>query len=268
MNTLQLYTWNVLTPNIHVNRMTWKYCSSEPLKLAKLDKKRYMDRKKVQLSIINKWLENENVIICLQEVCKELLEEILSIGNVQVFYSNHKRFKNNDSNLVIICKGYDCSGIEENIIDRSMLKLTIQDIDIYNVHFYWKWSIEEINKISKYINNNVKQKFIICGDFNKQIEDLNKFMDNLSCIYLTKSKKYTATFKGKKVIIDHILISSSLVLKEYKVYKHVLGYKILYNVKRLCKLYEKKLLTFNSWKNKRTNNDISDHLPVKATVLI
>jgi len=263
MNTLQLYTWNVLSSNKYVNIMTWKKCSGAK-QLSKLDYARSKHRQNIQLQIIIHWLKDINVIICLQEVDKQLLEKLLHLTNVEVFYTKHKKFFEKESQLVTLVKGYSCTNIEIDIHDRSIMKTTLNnDTDIFNVHLYWKWDILEINKIAKLIENTCQVKFIICGDMNKTRDELYEFLEIIPCIHLFNEKGYTSIFNLKKLYIDHIFVSSSLKpIKDPKLIRKMGKYKLLYNIEKICSLFNANRLTLNNWINKRKYNDISDHIPI------
>ena len=267
MNIFRLYSWNVLASKVHINSMTWKYCTKSHIELAQLDKYRYAHRSNIIMKIIHSWLSESKVIICLQEVPRLLLEQLLRLS-IPVHYSKHDLFLKKDTHLVTIVKGFDDVHNEEiKVHDRSILRTNVNDISIINVHLYWKWNLQDIIQTSHIINRLVNQKFIICGDFNKTQDELFEFLNNIPCTIIFNQLKYTSLFSGKKVAIDHIIVSSTLEPHDHvKKHKKVLGHKIMYNIPRLCKLYGKNKLTLSSWINKRPLNDISDHLPISVKI--
>jgi hypothetical protein len=268
MSTLQLYTWNVLSSYIYANQTIWKSCSSKTL--VKLDYQRSKYRQNVQFKIIEHWLKSKKVIVCLQEVDNTLLSKLKKLPReFKIYCSEHQHFLKKHSRLVTIVKGTESTNEEINIHDRSILKTCINDIDIFNVHFYWKWDNEYVARVGKSIANISKLKFIILGDMNKQILELSDFIDKLTCIHLFDETGYTSIFNLNKLYIDHIMVSSTIVpLRNPKVIGHVGKYKIIYNVNKLCQLHNDNKLTLNTWINKRKYNDLSDHKPIMIRVQI
>jgi hypothetical protein len=184
-----------------------------------------------------------------------------------MYCSVHEHYIKKQSRLVTLVKGLESSNEEIDIHDRSILKTTINDIDIFNVHFYWKWDEEYVSRVGKSIANISRSKFIIIGDMNKEIGQLEEFINKLSCIHLFDEFGYTSTFKLENLYIDHIMISSSIVpLRNPKVIGHVGKYKLLYNIIKLCKLYNDNKLSLDNWINKRKFNDISDHKPLMIRI--
>ena len=270
MNTLQLYTWNVLSSCIYVNQMTWKSCHIEIKEMAKLDLQRSDYRQNIQIRIIQHWLKSKYVVICLQEVDEKLLEKLLRFSDdITVHYSRNSKFVEKQSRLVTLVKGYSSTTDEIDVHDRSILKTTILDCDIFNVHFYWKWNIKQVSDIGNIISDVSRVKFIICGDMNKQLDQLRDFIDKILCIHTFNENGFTSIFNQQKLYIDHIFVSLSLTsLRHPKVIKHIGNYKILYNISKLCQLYNDKKLSLDNWINKRKYYDISDHLPLMTRVQI
>ena len=262
---LYLYSWNVLSPNINVNLMTWKNKYDKPLELAKLDEERFTYRKSVILKIINHWLEHEYVAICLQEVCKELLEDLLLL-KCHVFYTRNVTMKKKDIITVTIIKGYNTINEEVMITDnRSILKTTIKNMNIFNVHLHWTWEQNELRNAGKLIYESINtEKFVICGDMNKPLTELVPFINEFDCIRNNIKVPHTGIYTKTGLLdtIDHIFISASTEpIGKISVYNSVLSYKILYNIEKIIKLH-KKGLTSERWKRRRYNKDVSDHKPI------
>lgn len=272
MNT-HIYTWNILTPNIYINKMTWNN-----IEIAKIDKQRFFYRKKIILNIILKWLKNDKVIICLQEVCKELLEELILL-NYPIFYTTCSNYVKNNMIIVTIVKGFTSYSEEIELYDkRTCLKIFIEELNIYNLHMHWKWDKKIIKKVSQKIYESITaEKFLICGDMNKNYNDLQPFIDEFDCIRVNNvnnsNSKYLHTGiyikTNEKDVIDHIFISSSIqACDKLKIIKKVNKYKIMYNIEKIKKLFQMNKLNYLYWITKRKNKDISDHKPVYLSCII
>jgi hypothetical protein len=274
---LNIYSWNVLNPNININYMTWKnscnkFCAKQ---LAKIDNLRFMSyRKNAIISIINYWLnKNTNVIICLQEVCNQLLQQIRKLENV----SFHHTKLINDNCQVTIIKGFTSSekkiALNINNKEQYALKVILDDIiEINNLHLHWSWNKDHISKAGHIIDASLKKEYIvICGDMNKTFTTIQPFLDEFNCLLLDDEVKgYTGinTETGNKDIIDHIFLSANVHNRsDLKIITNVKKYQIMYNIEKIIKHYQGKW-TSEKWIKVRKNKDISDHKPVKVTIKI
>jgi len=266
----------------------------QSFEIATIDYERYkLHRIFILIKIIQYWIQvalndKSPTIICLQEVNLDLLEKLkLLVANKQIYWSN-----NTDSNhrvtIVINCEiinskeiKFDETSIKCKSILLSNIKIKNKIYQCFNVHFHWSWTLVELDYVGTIIKNNIDESipFIIAGDFNKPIDLLESFMDQFDCIQFNKQinseSSYTSilthiknSFKPKKGIIDHILLSSDFITDEntkLKIISHIFKYKIFYNFKKIILL---KNLSSQKWIDKRKYKDISDHKPVKLEISI
>lgn len=268
---LILYSWNVLNPTIHINAMSWKNYTERKNQLASIDNVRFSIYRKIAImNIINEWLRSKYVVICLQEVCEELLLEIKDIENIDVFYT---KMKDNDCRVTIV-KGFDNPTFERIHIEfdnkrKDGLLVTIDNYEIYNLHLHWKWT-SDISKVGKIIETHIKSdKYIICGDMNKSIKDIQPFIDEFDCLYFSDIKGYTGinTITSKRGIIDHIFTSSAIENKSnIHIISKVLKYKIMYKFSKILKMINN--ITAETWISNRKDRDISDHKPIRLIIKI
>lgn len=269
---LIIYSWNILNPKIGINRMSWKTTNSK--EMAVLDFARFtLFRKNAIMDIIHSWFNTENnVVVCLQEVCMELINEFRKNKHMYKMF----RTKNNskDDYRVTLVKGMKvnfCQEIKLNInsVKKHGLKIILDNnMDIFNVHLHWKWSNNDMKTVGKIIEENVSsEKFIICGDMNKTQKTIQNLLDVFDCILIDDSLKgYTGinTQNGKKDIIDHIFPSTNIEnISKIKIIKKVDKYKIMYDFEKILKM---KNLTAEQWVNKRLNKDVSDHKPIRIKI--
>lgn len=249
--------------------MTWKHkLKADSLEMAIIDRKRFFHRKAIIIDIIKTWLSRDSVIICLQEVSKEILKEILMLKhtNCNVFYNVCDNMVKNDIMLTIIVKNCNVVSCSELYFDkkRSFLKLTANNLNIYNVHIHWKWSNLELKHAGKIIYESIdKEKYVICGDMNNTLVNIEPFLDEFDCIRSNNNVSYTGidTKTFTKEAIDHIFVSASMtVTNNVRVISKVKNYKIIYNINKLTKMFGK--ITYKKWIKYRKNKDISDHKPV------
>jgi endonuclease/exonuclease/phosphatase family metal-dependent hydrolase len=268
---LIIYSWNVLNPNIHINMMSWK--KKYRNKMAVLDNVRFtLFRKNAILNIIQIWLNSKyNVVICLQECCQELIDELILL-DVQLFQTVQDK---NDDYRVTIVKNAEIVSWEEielnlNGKQKNALKIVLSSgIDIINTHLHWRWNISDTKKAAKLmIKKLCSEKFVICGDMNKTQTTIQGFLDEFDCIMINNELLgYTGinTQTGKKDIIDHILLSNNIVNpSKIKIINTVNQYKLMYNFKKIKMHYE----STEEWLEERHNRDISDHKPIKIKIEI
>jgi len=269
--TIKIYSWNVFNPIVSINIKAWKrVCGKDAIFLSMLDNKRFTSfRCTAIIEILNEWLSsNKKVIICLQEVSDVLLQEINnSFPSCSIYSTNDKSMR------TTIVKGI--VSVNEFITlyeDNIGLLIKTEYFDVLNVHFYWKWTKDIVTQVGNVINNKLDHKYILCGDFNKPLRDLDDFLDSFDCLTVydvNNNKKYTGinTQTGKKEIIDHIILSSDIQnVSKIKIISKVKNYKIMYNFKKIYSLYKKN--KSNIWKKYRLNKDISDHKPITVTIKI
>ena len=273
---LNIYSWNVLNSNANINYMTWKtLCKSKhSKKLAVIDLERYHSfRKDAILDILNYWLNSgPNVVICLQEVCDDLLQ---SIKLLDVTVHNTKLI--NDNCQATIIKGFTAVSKSTllNIGNKEKFVLiTILDdeVEVNNLHLHWTWTKDDIIKAGKIVDDGLKKEYIVmCGDFNKTLEDVQPFLDEFNCLLLDDEVEgYTGIYPatGKKEIIDHIFLSSNIHHKsDLKIISRVKDYQIIYNVEKIVDLYDN-YWSCDKWLLVRPNKDVSDHKAVKVTIKI
>lgn len=266
MDKIKIYSWNILNPIVSINIKSWqKTCGKDSIFLSMLDNKRFTKfRKFAILHIIKEWIKNDKVIICLQEVCEEMLQLLKDkLLDCTIYDTNDKSMR------VTICKGI-ISTAEPVILYENYIGLLLKTelFDILNVHFYWKWTDDIVKKIGERFNEMFSKKFIICGDFNRNITDLGIFLDEFDCVSTQDDiKGYTGinVKNNKKDIIDHIFISSDINASNIKIISKVKNYKIMYNFKKIYSLYKiKKSLSI--WKDNRVCKDISDHKPIMISI--
>jgi endonuclease/exonuclease/phosphatase family metal-dependent hydrolase len=150
-------------------------------------------------------------------------------------------------------KGVGC-GIDAG--KKSVLKVVIKDkLIIYNMHIYWKSEDEEIVDVGRVVKEDAGGvAFIICGDLNKELNELEDFMreagvrgkvgDGVTGVH---------TRTGEMAMIDHVLVSGGVKMGTTSIIENVNGCEIMYNKKRILE-------------GKWGCNDISDHLPVKFLI--
>ena len=84
---IYLVSWNVLNPNIEINKMTYNFYSNKyALDIAKVDNLRFSEfRIHVIVNIIDNLLRlfNNNIIICLQEVNNDLKNELYKTYTIE-----------------------------------------------------------------------------------------------------------------------------------------------------------------------------------------
>ena len=296
--------------------------------LAYIDEKRFdLYRMNAIVNIIRIWLsEDDNTVITLQEVNLKLLDalkllmknEFISENIVhtdessEIMASTYKGKQtetkkdeyrvtiignnlsfNKDEDLemkVIIDGGY----VKKNCL-YTQIKVDNKLIDVFNVHFYWKSSKQDLDKFTDTLKMNLHRfiPYIICGDFNKEINNdaLTIFNSELNAnkedsipkgdftSYDTQSEFNKESEKVNLVIIDHIVIDSTIkYLTKPTILSTVGDYEIFYdlpaissNKNLLLKLNDKSIsdeIKAGLWRDIRFNKDISDHKPVMARIIL
>lgn len=272
---LNIYSWNVLNPNINISVMTWKkLCDKQTSrKISQIDFSRFCAfRKQAIINVLLSWLQRDKTVICLQEVCNDLLKEIKLIPNIKV--GNTELL--NDNCQVTIVKGLSpiFSEYELNIAnkDKRMLKTTFDNIEINNVHLHWTWTADNLSIIGRLIDSSIESEYyVICGDMNKTFKTIQPLMNEFDCLELQSGLKgHTGvnTMTGDMDIIDHIFLSTNINShSDIKILSKVDDYHILYNFKKIV-TYFKHDFTTSNWLKKRPNKDLSDHKPITITLNI
>lgn len=270
---LKLYSWNVLNPNINISIMTWKnkYGSKMARRIAQTDYVRFcMFRKDAIINILKEWLKSDNVVICLQEICNELLEAMRLISGT---YIGHTKMINDNCQVTISnvkMTHYDIKLDVGGSVKRC-LKSVINNIDIFNVHLHWKWCSPMIKIAGSIIDKNItSEKFIICGDFNNNFQELFSFLDTFDCVQFQHLKGSTGvnTKTGKMDLIDNIFLSSNIDRhSNIRIIQRVIKYTIMYNFEKIINILQKSNFNVRSWiDGKYKNKFISDHRPVAISI--
>ena len=281
---LYIYTWNILNPLPYISKMSWKKLTTNSANIAEIDYKRYfIYRSNIILKIIQYWLFRKKypTIICLQEIPKDLLDQLLVLySSNNISYSSD--IKKNDYRVTIVnnCEIIKTKNILINNYKNILLTtIKVDNTKIYecaNVHFHWSWKLDDLDNAAILLKDNLDESlpFIIVGDFNKPIELLESFMNQFDCVQFNKiNNKYTSHLThldetNKLGIIDHILLSSEFNTDKntkLKILSKILKYKIFYNFQKILKF---KKLTPEIWIKERKNKDISDHKPVRLKILL
>ena len=194
MVKLDIYTYNVLNPDINVTNILFRELSNGNFKekieraqsIAKIDLERYPYRMNIIIDMINDWLKS-NSLICLQEVCDAMLIELQKKYNIihtknkdMIMFNNNKLFKN-EYRVIIYSKNIKLINTQEIEIQTDFIRKNIlyglfsineNRIQCINLHSHWKNDITEIQhittKISEVLNSD---PFVICGDFNKNYKN-------------------------------------------------------------------------------------------------
>jgi hypothetical protein len=279
---INICTWNLLNPEPYISQMTWSNFvpKNQAKTIAKADFKRFdLFRSHAIIKII-KWMctkSSNPLIICLQEVHPKLLpalKDLIKPDQIAV----HQETKINYL-VTIVTKGSIESNKSIRFNEKTVLlsKINIQNkiISCVNLHFYWKWSIPEIEIIGSELSYILNEPYVLAGDFNKPIELLEGFIELFDCMLYrpdisSNSNNFTSiqthTSNTGSIptyeIIDHILLSSDFTYTDktkYKILSKGTGYKIFYSFKSILKLQN---FNAENWIEKRPNSDISDHKPV------
>ena len=221
---IKIYSFNVLNPDPLISKYTfnaiYNIFSDDQEKtnknnlLSNIDKKRF-DEHKINkiIEIINICLQNDIVIICLQEVCLELLNKLKEtyINNIRytagdLNFRDGKCSEKNEYRVTIINDNLSFINSNEiQIVNKCSIKnglytlIKINDsnkhIHTFNFHFYWDSHDEDLHSNAEKINNIINKTnypFIICGDFNKSLCDISRnFIDKIPHIIHEEYKEDT-----------------------------------------------------------------------------
>lgn len=305
---LNICTWNLLNPEPSISFMSWKGWignqNVSPYTIASVDYERFVNFRSRAICEILSWMITKSphpLIICLQEVHPLLIPELKKlvglnqIGITQETQSNYL--------VTLITQGY-IDGINSLQLDRKIAQISKikfdkieYQISCANIHFYWKWSVTQVNTFGQELVSNLDTPFIIAGDFNKPIDMLEEFMGLFDCVlYNTPGVKanispYTSVLthiNGIKPLakgtfgalgrnsegidipelgqIDHIMFSSDFIPSnktQYRILSRLLNYKIFYPFVKIVKLFESKQIdSWVQWVKLDNGSGISDHKPV------
>jgi len=272
---INICTWNLLNPEPHISQMTWSnFVSKDKAKqIAKVDFERFgLFRAQAIVDII-KWMGTKSVdplIICLQEVHPDLIPMLKQlVNNKQIAYLQKSQL------VTIMTKGFIESTSTIKFNGKSVLVSKInfgsKIISCVNLHFYWKWSVGEVELFGSELSYILKGPFILAGDFNKPIELLGGFMGLFDCMLyrsefkpraFTSIQTHTNSLTPSYGIIDHILLSSDFAYTDktkHKILSKAAGYKIFYSFDLILGIKD---LNAKAWIKTRPSSDISDHKPV------
>ncbi len=271
---INICTWNLLNPEPHISQMTWSNFvpKHQANQIAQVDFERFKLFRAHAIIKIIKWMCTKSscpLIICLQEVHPLLVPMLKQLVDPeQIAYLQENQL------VTIVTKGIiqSTQAIKFNTKSVLVSKINIQNkiISCVNLHFYWKWSIPEIEIIGSELSSILEGPFILAGDFNKPIELLEGFMGLFDCM-LYRSDFKPGAFTSIQThtpnnlsygIIDHILLSSDFVYTDktkHKILSKAAGYKIFYSFDSILGIQK---LDANKWIESRPNLDISDHKPV------
>lgn len=272
---INICTWNLLNPEPHISQMTWSnFVSKQQAKqIAKVDFERFSIFRAQAIVNIIKWMGTKSsnpLIICLQEVHPNLIPMLSQlVGPKQIAYFQENQL------VTIVYKGIIESTETIKFYSKSVLvsKINIGNkiISCVNLHFYWKWSVPEIDLIGSELSSKLDSPFVLAGDFNKPIELLEGFMGQFDCMLyrsdfkpgaFTSIQTHTPASALSYGIIDHILLSSDFVYTDktkHKILSKAGGYKIFYSFDSILGMEG---LDANKWIGSRPKSDISDHKPV------
>lgn len=296
-NSIKVITWNILNPNPDIVKVLLQGIVNNSKKLAEIDYKRYIKYRKYNiLKIIDKWFKKykNNLIICLQEVCKDMYNELLAIyGNNRIKINTIVGTKDDYRCTLIsedlkFIKSYDIILQGDNVKKNALCTFvkTTNEIIIkcINLHLYYKWN-HNLKKILKNILLDLKnpnENIIICGDFNKPFETIYDFINEpnkqLKAISINNKQFTSFNTRLKKIrnnkhysmqVIDHIIIGNGFQFKNTpKIISKVNDLEIFYNlvkIENIVKTENGKTIE-NKW-NSRIGKDISDHKPVSARII-
>lgn len=187
---IYLVSWNVLNPNITVNKMTYNFFSNNfATDIAIVDNLRFNEfRKNAILQIIEKLIDlfGNNIIICLQEVNENLLSDLRTLSENKNFQIETTSPDYDDYRVTIMAK--DKWIIETKILFKEITNVKTglltfcknindsenKNIKIFNVHFpHCVKNVSDYQPIRDEIHSNIfdESNYLICGDYNSLYVD-------------------------------------------------------------------------------------------------
>ena len=233
---INICTWNLLNPEPHISQMTWSNFvpKDQAKKIAQIDFERFSLFRAHAIIRIIKWMctkSSNPLIICLQEVHPKLLPKLKELVK-QEQIAIHKETPINCL-VTIVTKStiQFIKSIRFNEKAVLLTKINIGDkiISCVNLHFYWKWSITDIEIFGSELAYLLDEPYVLAGDFNKPIELLEGFMGLFDCM-LYRSDISSESFTSIQThntrlsnptysTIDHILLSSNFTYRDKTKYK-------------------------------------------------
>lgn len=273
---LNIYTFNVLNPNISVSNIVFRCAIDGDFKtkmeiskhIAEVDLIRYNKyRENIIISMIKSWLTQES-IICLQEVCEELLKSLkkhkFNIVHTKtkdmVIFSGSNILKD-EYRVIILSKHLKLTSaneleikttiIQKNAIYINAVTSTGTTIQCICMHMHWKNGIDEIKHISENIKHILTDApYFICGDFNNiAISPLMiPFIADLSNVYNMKDlknieNKYTSITSNKELIMVPIYENLENSVVKDTVFGICSDYIIAGNIPSQFKIGEQNIIT-------------------------
>jgi hypothetical protein len=203
---LTIHSFNTLNPEPAISMMTFgSFFGEDKIKIANLDKDRFdIMRKDKIIEMINSWMKkNTYYIICLQEVNKELLDNLTSLYGPMVKHTNGKdvsvsfqkkvskefvrvEYRVTISNLELV-NSEDIEHVTKAGNNKNALfckyKYGGKFIDSFNIHFHFSSTDADITNYANKIRDKVGSDdvCVVCGDFNKDVRDfdMEKFKEIL-----------------------------------------------------------------------------------------
>jgi len=280
---INICTWNLLNPEPYISQMTWSNFvpKDQANQIALVDFERFSLFRAQAIVRIIKWMctkSSSPLIICLQEVHPKLLTKLKELVNQDQIAVHQETPINYLVTIVTKSTIQFTKSIRFNEKAVLLTKINIGDkiISCVNLHFYWKWSILDIERIGSELSNELEEPYVLAGDFNKPIELLEGFIKLFDCM-LYRSDLRSESFTSIQThsnsssnptygTIDHILLSSDFTYNDktkYKILAKAAGYKIFYSFDKIIKLFKSKKITNQSeWIDLNPNSGISDHKPV------
>lgn len=250
-----------------------KYINNIADVFALADLKRFIKRKETIIDFIETHIKN-GTIVCLQEVNEYILKELQSkfknvISNKEkdLLISKTPRGNYNNSRdeyrVTIIPESYtiletsdlslefenDKTKSKKNAVYVKVQDETEQIYHVINVHFHYLYDKEiitsKVSEIQKLVKLKEGEKFVITGDTNKKLEDLEGFCTGLGLqsneqdesinTFLIQEDIATApdhilsNFKGELSIIEkindkQIIYDETLIINLYDVLQENKGY--------------------------------------------
>lgn len=300
-NTIDLVSFNVLNPQYNISLMTFKNYSKyikensinkitdnnlydTLVQFGKIEEKEFkLYRKNKLLNLIQYFIEL-NKIVCLQEVNDDLL--ITLKDKFQNIVSTKQI--NDDHRVVIVPFKYQIENHTELIFENDVkqkncltVNINLNNIKfiIFNLHIHWKSEPRHYKTYAKIIMkylNKYNLPFIICGDYNSEINDnsMQFFIKQINKKYsiLTNDLFYKNNFTSINTKsppqtgwIDHFLTYGFQVKKSTTTKNKIYIYNIYYDALKIIKLLlsdMKNIKIFNS------NKYISDHKPIFISLYI
>lgn len=198
---------------------------------------------KEKVSFISDFIKNNNIdIVNVQElsvISKRRLKKVLHNYSFYGEFRYRKMFSllpmNENNNIITNKKVEDYETIRFKdkllykiihfpLLPRIATVAIINDICIINTHIsnrVKKVKNEQIEMLKKVIDKYKNYKIILTGDFNMTLknETFKKFIDYLEEINIIRVPLNEPTWCGrdKEYTLDHIFISKSIGLKDYKI---------------------------------------------------